>query len=433
MIEGPRAAALRAEAARYLPGGTLGMYMPPAEFARVIERGRGSRVWDVDGNEYIDTICGSGALLLGHSHPALVAAVREQLERGSTHYALSEGLVALARELCAAIPCAEAVRFCTTGGEATFYAIRMARAFTGRPKILKFEGGFHGAHDAVVQSLGPRRPPAFPQPAPDSAGIPAGVTADVLVAPFNDLERTAAIVEAHRRELAAVIVEPLQRVIPPVPGFLAGLRELTRRENVLLIFDEIVTGFRLAWGGAQEHYGVVPDLACYGKAVSCGHPLAAVAGRRDVIATSDAGRAGDPNFAWVSGTFNGHALAVAASRAALNELRREGVYPRLHRIGDRLRASAEEIGRRRGFRVKAIGGSSLLQIFFTAREEIRNYRDLLDADQGLAVRFGAELLDRGVHAYPAGKIYLSLAHADEDLAQLEEAFDGAFAALARAA
>lgn len=426
-----RSAALLREVATYMPGGTPGMYYPPVPYARVMARGAGSRIWDVDGSEYIDCICGSGALLLGHAHPAVTAAARRQLELGSTFFALSEPLVQLAAELVAAIPCAEAIRFCTTGGEATLYAMRMARAFTGRSKILKFEGGFHGAHDWAVQSLTPAAPVPYPTAVPDSGGIPESVTGDVLVAPFNDLQTTAAIVERHRHELAAIIVEPLQRVISPLPGFLAGLRQIANDNGVLLIFDEIVTGFRLAWGGAQEYYGVVPDLAAYGKAISCGYPLAAVAGRRDIMATSDPQRSGQPDFAWVSGTFGAFPMGAAAGLAALTELRKDGVYPRLHAVGQRLRTGIEDLGRQYGFQVKALGDSTLCTVYFLDRDEVVQYRDLLGADTELAVRLGQELLNQGLHVYPGSKFYLSAVHSDDDLDQILRAYDQGFAALAK--
>lgn len=427
-----RTQALKEQAVRYMPGGTPGMYFPGAESLQVLARGAGSHVWDVDGNEYIDLICGSGALLLGHTHPAVTAAARAQLELGSTFYVLNEPVVRLAAELVAAIPCAEAVRFCTTGGEATLYALRMARAFTGRQKILKFEGGFHGAHDWVVQSLNPSPVPVYPQAVPDSGGIPAEVTGNVLVAPFNDLETTAAIVEEHRQDLAAIIVEPLNRVISPAPGFLQGLRDLATRNGILLIFDEIVTGFRLAWGGAQEYYGVTPDLATYGKAVSCGYPLAAVAGRQDVLATADTQRSGQPDFAWTSGTFSCFPVGAAAALAALAELRRDGVYERLHVVGRRLRPTVEELARGYGFRVKALGDSTLMQVYFVDREAVTQHRDLLGANQKLALRLGQELLRNGMHAYPAGKVYLTLVHSDVDMGRVIAAYDAGFAALARA-
>ena len=291
------------------------------------------------GRTYLDYVLGSGPLLLGHAHPAVVRAVQEQVARGSTFHWLSEPSIRLAETVVGAVPCAEQVRFVSTGTEATMFACRMARAFTRREKILKFEGGWHGFHDYAM--VGNWRVPSeapYPHPGPDIGGIPGAPLDSVLVAPFNDLATTERIATERRRDLAAIIVEPLQRSIRPRPGFLAGLRDLAQRLGALLIFDEVVTGFRLAYGGAQEYYGVVPDLAVYGKALTCGFSLAAIAGRADVMATADPARKGSLDYAALSGTLSGNALACAAGIAALGELRRPGVYERLHALGERLRS-----------------------------------------------------------------------------------------------
>src|SRR5262249_14177712 len=243
------------------------------------------------------------SVLLGHAHPAIVEAVRRRAVLGSNFAYVTDASLELAEELTRAVPCAERLRFCAAGTEATAYAVRLppprprrppllklrrayparlARAFTGRPRVLKFEGAYHGANEIGTVSLFPRRLLAFPEGEPTSAGITAGAVADVLVAPYNDLRTTTTILEARRGDVAAIIVEPLHRCTPPKPGFLAGLRELASELGVLLIFDETVTGFRLAYGGAQEYYGVRPDLSTYGKALGGGYPIGAVAGRADV-------------------------------------------------------------------------------------------------------------------------------------------------------
>jgi len=244
---------LVAKAGQYLAGGTLGNLVEDV----ILARGRGSRVWDVSGHEYIDYLLGSGPMLVGHAHPEVVAAVHEQLELGSTFFANNERAILLAEEISKAMPCAEKIRFCSSGTEATLYAMRVARAFRRRDRILKFEGGFHGMHDYAVMGMSPSAPAQFPAAVPDSAGIPQAVASTMLVAPFNDLETTSAIVDWHHDELAGVIVEPFQRVLAPRPGFLAGLRELTARHGIPLIFDEVVTSFRFAYGGAQRS-GVTP-------------------------------------------------------------------------------------------------------------------------------------------------------------------------------
>ena len=283
---------LVAKAGRYLAGGTLGNLVEDV----ILARGRGSRVWDVSGHEYIDYLLGSGPMLVGHAHPEVVAAVHEQLELGSTFFANNERAILLAEEISKAMPCAEKIRFCSSGTEATLYAMRVARAFRRRDRILKFEGGFHGMHDYAVMGMSPPAPAQFPAAVPDSAGIPQAVASTMLVAPFNDLETTSAIVDRHHDELAGVIVEPFQRVLAPRPGFLAGLRELTARHGIPLIFDEVVTSFRFAYGGAQEFYGVTPDLCALGKAVGGGFPLTAVAGREELMAHFDQSRVGRERF-----------------------------------------------------------------------------------------------------------------------------------------
>ena len=218
-------------------------------------------------------------MLLGHAHPAVVEAVRQYLERGSTYFLTSGAAIELAEEVCRAVPCADMVKFTTSGTDATFQCLRVTRAYRKRDKVLKFEGGYHGSHDYAMMITWPSRLADFPQPVTASAGIPQVVQETVLVAPFNDLDTTALIIGQHHDQLAGVIVEPLQRFLPPAPGFLEGLREVTARYEVPLIFDEVVTGFRFAYGGAQEFYGVQPDLAAIGKVLGGGYPLAAVCGR----------------------------------------------------------------------------------------------------------------------------------------------------------
>jgi glutamate-1-semialdehyde 2,1-aminomutase len=224
----------------------------------VLARGEGATVWDSEGRAFTDFTMGWGSVLLGHAHPAIVEAVKSQAGRGSNFAYVTEPALALAEEIIRAVACAERVRFCASGTEATSYAVRLARAYTGRPKVLKFEGAYHGANDVGTVSLFPQRLLDFPLGEPTSAGLGPGAAADVLVAPYNDLRTTTAILEAHRHELAGIIVEPLHRCTSPQPGFLQGLREVTSELGLVLIFDETVTGFRLAYGGAQEYYGVRP-------------------------------------------------------------------------------------------------------------------------------------------------------------------------------
>src|SRR5581483_3798927 len=303
--------------AAVFPGASLGEYDLPPEMAVVLARGEGAAVWDAAGRRFADFTMGWGSVLLGHAHPAIVEAVRRQAALGSNFAYVSAPALELAEEVQRALPCAERLRFCASGTEAMAYAVRLARAWTGRPRLLKFEGAYHGANEIGTVSLFPARLHAFPQGEPTSAGLPSSAVADVLVAPFNDLATTEAIVTAHRDELAAIVVEPLHRCTSPRPGFLEGLRRLATATGSLLVFDETVTGFRLAYGGAQAYYGVRPDLCALGKALGGGYPLGAVAGRADVLELVREDRLGDPRYVWFASSLGGNPVSAAAGLAAL--------------------------------------------------------------------------------------------------------------------
>lgn len=408
------------KAERYFPGACLGMMALPADLRMVMVRGQGSRVYDAAGREYLDYMLGSGPLVLGHGRPEVVEAVQRQAGLGSTYFALNEPAIRLAEMIVSAAPCGESIRFQTTGSEATFAALRLARAFTGRDKVLKFEGGWHGGFDLGQLSGAPAEPAPFPQAVPDCAGIPRTAEEDVLVAPFNDLKTTAAIIERHQQDLAAVIVEPLQRALKPEADFLTGLRGITRRLGMVLVFDEIVTGFRLAWGGAQQRYGVVPDLACYGKVIGGGYPLSAVAGKRELLQLADPQQKGHGPYCFLSGTLTANPVACAAGLATLEVLSHSGVYERLHRVGERLAEGLRRAGAAAGVPLQVLGDGPVLQVFFTDRQPLRNHRDLLQADRKRAIAFAHGLIRRGVYCTPGGKLYLSLAHSDDDIKRTVE-------------
>ena len=415
---------LVAKAGHYLAGGTLGNLVADDV---ILERGRGSRVWDVSGHEYIDYLLGSGPMLVGHAHPEVVAAVHEQLELGSTFFANNERAILLAEEISKAMPCAEKIRFCSSGTEATLYAMRVARAFRRRDRILKFEGGFHGMHDYAVMGMSPPAPTQFPAAVPDSAGIPQAVASTMLVAPFNDLETTAAIIDRHKDELAGVIVEPFQRVLAPKPGFLAGLRELTARHAIPLIFDEVVTSFRFAYGGAQEFYGVTPDLCALGKAVGGGFPLTAVAGRDELMAHFDQSRVGREQFVPQVGTLSGNPIATAAGLATVRILKRPGTYEHMHALGRQLKQALQSICDAAGVPARVVGEGVLFEIYFTD-EDITDYRSTLKADKAKLTRFVALLRERGIFR-GASKFYLSIVHDERDVKETIQAFESAVAAL----
>jgi glutamate-1-semialdehyde 2,1-aminomutase len=410
-------------AGKLLPGGSNGNTVT---MDTIIGGGQGPRVWDLSGNEYVDYALGSGPMLIGHAHPEVVAAVEEQVTKGTTFFALNENMVLLADEIVRAVPCAEKVRFASTGTEATFFAMRAARAYRGRDKIMKFEGGFHGMNDYGLMSMSPAEPPAFPAPAPDAMGIPASIEGDVLIAPFNDIETASAIIERHHDELAGVIVEPLQRIIPPKAGFLEGLRDATSQYGIPLIFDEVVTGFRFAYGGAQEYYGVVPDLCALGKAVAGGFPLSAIAGRAEIMDYFAPGAHGD-RFVMQEGTLNGNPVAAAAGLATLRVLRQEGTYERLFATGTRLMESLREALYQAEIPAQVLGEPAMFDIVF-ADHEIGNYRDTLDRDQAKLMRFNELLRGRGIFKNHY-KYYVSTVHGDDEVEQTVSAWRSALGEL----
>src|SRR5437899_1738231 len=363
---------LIATAKRVLPGGTFGNIAADV----IIREGNGGRVWDESGNEYVDFLLGSGPMLVGHGHPEVTAAVQAQLPLGTTYFANNRHGIALAEAIVAAVPCAEQVRFVTSGTEADLYAMRVARAFRKRDKILKFEGGYHGMSDYALMSLAPKRPGNFPQGVPDSAGIPHSVGAEMLVAPFNDIETVASLIREHRDELAGIIIEPFQRLIPPAPGFLQALRKITAEQGIPLIFDEVVTGFRFAYGGAQEYYGATPDLCTLGKVIGGGFPLAAIAGRADIMAHFDRGLVGDDGFLMQVGTLSGNPVAAAAGLATLEILKRPGAYEHLFATGRELMSTLAELLKANKVTAQVSGEPPLFDAVFSG-EPVRDYRGAL--------------------------------------------------------
>ncbi|MCB2095596.1 MAG: aminotransferase class III-fold pyridoxal phosphate-dependent enzyme [Rhodobacteraceae bacterium] len=407
-----------------LPAGGLGNFDPSI----FIREGRGSRVWDEDGREYVDYLIGSGPMLLGHGHPEVLEAVAEQLPRGMTFFANNAAAVDLAEEICRAVACAEQVRFLASGGEADMYAMRLARAATGRDKILKFEGGYHGMSAEAQMSLAPTRLVNFPQAVPDSAGIPEAVRAGMLIAPFNDLDYLDSLLAEHGADIAGLIVEPLQRIIPPLPGFLQAVRGLCDRYGIVLIFDEVVTGFRFAYGGAQEEYGVTPDLCTLGKIIGGGFPLAAVAGRKDIMDHFDKAAVGADRWLMMLGTLSGNPAAAVAGLKTMEILRRDGAYGRLRAHGERLQAMFARHLDAAGIDHRIVGHPMLFDVVFTDRN-VRSYRDVAAADTQRSAAFNAALRANGIFKSP-GKVYPCLALTEEDFAMTEAAIVRATEAIA---
>jgi len=412
-------------AAASLPGGGLGSYSLPDDVRFVIHKGEGPRLQDVRGKWYIDYVGGAGALILGHAHPDVVAASQEQIAKGLHFFGtLNELAIQLAAELVDAIPCADKITFATTGSEATQYAMRMARAFTGHNNILKFEGAYHGNHDYSNFSVTPRSLSNYPAGQPDSGGIPAQVHSSILISPFNDLDTTRRIVEENRDDLAAIIVEPAQRVIFPRPDFLPGLRKICDDNGILLIFDEVVTGFRLGWGGAQEYFGVIPDIASYGKIVGGGGPGACVGARADIIDLCNPLNRGQANYAYINGTLHGNPVAAAAGLATLNVLKQPGAYKTLHENAATLQKECQKVLDRHRLPALAIGEGSLWQIMFTDKVP-QNHADVMHSDGAATRALDLAQMKQGLYVLPGVRRFVSLVHTDYEFEETVTALDAA--------
>jgi glutamate-1-semialdehyde 2,1-aminomutase len=417
---------LMQRAEKILPGGVSS---PVRAFRGVggtpvfVRAAQGAYLEGEDGRRYIDYIGGYGPHILGHRHPAIVAAIEEALGRGTAFGAPTLPEVEIAETIASALPSVEMVRLVNSGTEATMSALRLARAATGRDKFVKFEGCYHGHADPFLIAAGSG---AATIGHPSSPGVPAAVVADTLLAPYNDLQAVERLFEAAGDTIAAVFVEPIagnMNLVPPLPGFLEGLRALCDRHGSILVFDEVMTGFRVAWGGAQILIGVRPDLTTLGKVIGGGLPLAAYAGRRDLMQ-----RIAPAGPVYQAGTLSGNPLAVAAGRAALNELRQSSAYETLEWRGLRLQNGIEEAGRRHGIPVRVEREGSMLGLFFTD-QEVHRLEDVNATDRSRFARVFHKLLDRGVHLPPSPyeAMFLSTAHGDAEIAATLEAFDAAFA------
>ena len=398
----------------------------------VLERGRGSHVWDVDGNEYIDFMMSFGALIQGHAHPQIVEVVSQTMAGGSHFAAATPAESEAAERFQRLVPSAEAVRFTNSGSEATMLALRLARAHTGRTKFLKFEGHYHGwydpyclnGHSHPAEQLGPRENPTL---FPDSEGIPASVFDDVVLAPWNDLEALEGILRRHGRELAAIITEPIMAnmgCILPRDGYLQKVRDLAHQYGALFILDEVVTGFRYAPGGCQQHYNLKPDLSTFGKALGAGFPVGAVAGPRAIL---DRMRWGS-NMVLHYGTFNGHRLTMRVIAANLDLLTANdgAVYKQIYAVGDAAIAGLRDVFRRRKIDAIVQGFGPMFQIYFTGRDAIHDYRDYCQyADTAKYSGFIHGLLDRGIYMTPSNGLHwiISTAQTMHDVEMLLAAAD----------
>ena len=391
-----------------------------------VARGEGCYLWDVDGNRFVDFVCSWGPLILGHAHPEVVAAVKEAVERGTTYGAPTELEVALAEKIQQAFPSMEMLRLVNSGTEATMSAIRAARGYTGRKKIVKFEGCYHGHADYLLVKAGSG---AATFSIPDSAGVPEGTAQDTIVLPYNDIEAFNKTMDAMGEEIAAVIVEPIagnMGVVLPKPDFLAALRQKTEKHGVVLIFDEVITGFRVAYGGAQSLYGIKPDMTCLGKIVGGGFPLAAYGGRKEIMQT-----VAPLGPVYQAGTLSGNPVAVTAGLKTLEILERDNPYPELERRTKQLTQVISEAAKEAGVPVQINQIASMFTVFFTDQPVV-DYASARRSDTQRYARFFHALLERGVYFPPSQfeAAFLSTAHDDEALSFAQDAVRSAMKAIA---
>ncbi|KTQ98048.1 glutamate-1-semialdehyde 2,1-aminomutase [Aureimonas ureilytica] len=384
-----------------------------------VQSGQGSRVTDADGHTYIDYLLGLGPMILGHRPKRVTQAVVDQIQNVGTVFALPAAAEAdLARKIIAAVPSIDMVRLSNTGTEGVLYATRLARAFTGRRKIIRFEGMYHGFSDGVYWSKHPKIETAGsdtrPVPVPQGPGLPKGVEENLVILPWNDIEVLRQVITEHGHEIAAVLTEPMMcntGCILPLPGFLEAMRELTEKAGILLIFDEVITGFRLGLGGAQQVFGITPDLSIFAKGLGGGFPVAAVGGRRAVMELVSDGTVS------LAGTYTANGIAVAAANATLDELAAPGAYEALYAVSDRLRFGLEDIFAKSGLAAHVVGLGPVLQVWFSDRP-IHNYRDAeRHADQDLFRRWWLGMIERGILFHPGAyeNLFVSMAHTDTDI------------------
>ncbi len=411
------------EALKYIPGG---VNSPVRAFRAVggrpffVDRAKDAHVWDVDGNEYVDYVGTWGPAILGHAYPPIIKAVQKTAENGTSFGIPNPLEVKLAKLVCSAVPSVKKVRFCNSGTEATMSAIRLARGFTGREKIIKFEGCYHGHADALLVKAGSG---ALTFGHPDSAGVPASFTQHTIVLPFNDLAAVTAAFQANTNQIAGIILEPVpgnSGVYLPIPGYLQGLHELCKNNGALLIFDEVMTGFRLAWGGAQGLFGITPDLSCFGKIIGGGLPVGAFGGRAEIM-----DYLAPLGPVYQAGTLSGNPLAMAAGLAVLEELAKGDAYKQLEEKGSTLESAMCKAANSASIPIVFNRIGSMFCAYFT-NQPVHNLADAMRSDRNRFTKFFHGMLERGVYLAPsqfeAG--FMSVAHTDADIEKtVSAAFD----------
>lgn len=431
---------LHDEAITVMSGGvtTSARFFEP--YLPFIVKARDSRLWDVDGNCYIDYAMGYATMILGHGHPAVVSAVKEQVEKGTFYSASHELEVKFAKKVSDIFPCAEMVRFCNSGTEATMHSIRLVRGFSRKEKIAKAEGGFHGSHDQVLVSTKPdpasAGPDNLPRPIPYTLGIPECIIKNTVVIPFNDIDGAVNVIRREQKELAGVILEPVlgsAGAIPAEKNYLMAIRETTSKLGIPLIFDEVMTGLRLSLGGAQVYYGVTPDVVCLGKALGGGFPFGAYAGKKEIMEmlipqTQNKYFDHYKNRVYQAGSFCGHPVTLRAGLATIGHIESSGnFYNRLEALGSKLREGLFDIVDRIGIEAQITGISSIFNIHFTT-EEVKDYRSSARADHKKLIDFHRALIMDGIYFVPGHFGVLSSAHSENDveltLLRMEKALRG---------
>jgi len=402
------------EAQRYIPGG---VNSPVRAFKAVgaspifIDRAIGSKVYDLDNNEYIDYVCSWGPLILGHAHPEIVSAIQAASEKGLSFGASTKGEVEMAKQLCRMVPSMDQVRLVNSGTEATMSAIRLARGYKGRDKIIKFEGCYHGHVDSLLVKAGSG---ATTLGIPTSGGIPKGLAQHTIALPFNDINQVRRVLQDYRKEIACIIVEPIPAnmgVILPQKNFLENLRDLTERHDIVFIFDEVITGFRIAQGGAQGLYNIKPDLTCLGKIIGGGLPVGAFGGKKEIMQyLSPLGPV------YQAGTLSGNPLAVSAGLKTLQILSNQNIYKELKPKADRLTEGLLAAAKSAGIRVTINRIESMFTLFFTGKNVV-DYTSALNSDQELFARYFQGMLEEGIYLPPSQfeANFVSTAHTDEDI------------------
>ena len=394
----------------------------------IIQSGDGARVWDSNGKAFIDMTMAWGSVLIGHANPVIREAAFNAAKKGTNFAALNTQMVELGDQIASISPCVEKIRFVASGTEATMLCLRLARSVSGKSKILKFEGAYHGQHPEGIASMVQLNDRTSTKANTSGTGAP-WVKESVVVAPFNDLEATRALIKENAADLAAVIVEPLHRCLKPVDGFLSGLRKITQELGIILVFDEVVTGFRLALGGAQEYYGVKPDLVAYGKALGGGFPIGAFGGSEEIMEGVNESRYSKLNYSWSASTTGGNPVSCAAAMATIKLLSEQQNFEKLHRLGREFRKQLTEILVNNEEPFQVLGDGPLAQVVFTDRT-INNSRDWGVADRNKGLLLMLQLIKEGVFLNPMGtKMYLSLSHEAKEMEEFSDKFSSALKSL----